>query len=47
MAMEARGYSGGEGRTRLHVLKIGLTDLAWLAGGLAAAIVLVMIGWQA
>jgi len=27
MAMEARCYHGGEGRTRLHVLKIGKRDL--------------------
>lgn len=30
MAMESRCYHGGEGRTRLHVLKFGLNDL-WAA----------------
>ncbi|NLB39379.1 MAG: energy-coupling factor transporter transmembrane protein EcfT [Clostridiales bacterium] len=31
MAMEARCYHGGEGRTRLHVLKFGAADFSALA----------------
>jgi energy-coupling factor transport system permease protein len=32
MAMEARCYRGGEGRTRLWVLRMGGADYAVLAG---------------
>jgi energy-coupling factor transport system permease protein len=42
MAMEARCYHGGEGRTRLHVLKIGRGDyIAYLA--MAALYVLLLL----
>ena len=43
MAMESRCYRGGEGRTRLHVLKFGKNDL-YAAGTMALlyAVVLVM-----
>lgn len=41
MAMEARCYHGGEGRTRLHVLKYGVNDLfALLAFLLMVALIL-------
>lgn len=43
MAMEARCYRGGEGRTRLRVLRMGASDLAALAGSavvMAAALIL-------
>lgn len=33
VAMEARGYAGGEGRTRLHILSMRPTDYLWLFGG--------------
>src|SRR5699024_8958337 len=38
MAMEARGYHGGEGRTKLRMLKIQKCD--WLALGLFTLVVL-------
>ncbi len=43
MAMEARCYHGGEGRTRLHVLKYGVKDAlaALVVLGLLAAVFLV------
>ena len=40
MAMEARCYHGGEGRTRLRVLKLSLDDLL---AALGVAILLVLI----
>ena len=40
MAMEARCYHGGEGRTKLHVLKYQRRDYVALAGG---AVILVLV----
>lgn len=45
LAMEARGYAGGEGRTRLHTLRLRSVDIAWLFGGLAAIAFVVGFGW--
>lgn len=45
LAMEARGYAGGEGRTRLHTLKVRAADVAWLIGGLAVITLVVGVGW--
>lgn len=43
MAMESRGYHGGEGRTRMKVLKLGKIDAAALTlAALAAAAVAVL-----
>ena len=42
MAMEARCYHGGEGRTRLRVLKFARRDL-WAALSVAALIALVVL----
>ena len=36
MAMESRCYHGGEGRTRLRVLKLGRND--WIACGVMAVL---------
>ena len=47
MAMEARCYHGGEGRTKLHVLKYQRRDYVALAGGvviLALVVVLRRLG---
>lgn len=44
-AMEARGYAGGEGRTRLHVMKIAGVDIAWLIGGLLVIILVGGLHW--
>ena len=41
MAMESRCYHGGEGRTRLRVLKITKND--WIACGAVAALLVVII----
>ena len=41
MAMEARCYHGGEGRTRLRVLKIGRED--WIAAGAMALLIALII----
>ena len=41
MAMEARCYHGGEGRTRLHVLKMQKND--WIAIGVTAALIVLVI----
>src|SRR5699024_5894690 len=41
MAMEARGYHGGEGRTKLRMLKIQKCD--WLALGLFTLVVLSLL----
>jgi energy-coupling factor transport system permease protein len=45
MAMEARCYRGGEGRTKLNALKFKRRDLAaaFITGGYVAAIVLVRV----
>lgn len=44
MAMEARCYRGGEGRTRLNVLKYGTNDVvAMLVSGLYFASVIVFM----
>jgi energy-coupling factor transport system permease protein len=45
LAMEARGYAGGEGRTRLHVLRLQASDALWLVGGLAVIVVLLAVSW--
>ena len=42
MAMEARCYHGGEGRTRMHVLKYSRLDL-YAVGVMAAYIALVVL----
>ena len=42
MAMESRCYHGGEGRTRLRVLKIGRAD--WIALGAVALLIGCIIG---
>jgi energy-coupling factor transport system permease protein len=34
VAMEARGYVGGEGRTNFHELRLRRTDYLWLAAGI-------------
>ncbi len=41
MAMEARCYHGGEGRTRLHVLKMARRD--WIALALGCALIAVTV----
>ena len=41
MAMEARCYHGGEGRTRLRVLRLSLNEL-WAALGVALLILLIL-----
>ena len=41
MAMEARCYHGGEGRTRLHVLKMQKND--WIAIGITALLIVLVI----
>ncbi len=41
MAMEARCYHGGEGRTRLHVLKMQKND--WIAIGATAVLIVLVI----
>ena len=41
MAMEARCYHGGEGRTRLHILKMQKND--WIAIGVTAALIVLVI----
>ncbi len=43
MAMEARCYHGGEGRTRLHVLKMERRDYIALAVGCAAVVLTVIL----
>jgi energy-coupling factor transport system permease protein len=45
LAMEARGYAGGEGRTRLHVLRIRAIDLLWLVGGMLMIVGLLAVSW--
>ncbi len=47
LAMEARGYAGGEGRTRLRQLRIGRSDLAWLTIGLLLIFSILGISWWA
>ncbi|MEW6398683.1 MAG: energy-coupling factor transporter transmembrane component T [Bacillota bacterium] len=44
MAMEARCYRGGEGRTRLRVLRMGAADFATLAG--AALLMGLALVWR-
>ena len=41
MAMEARCYHGGEGRTRLHILKMQKND--WIAIGVTAVLIVLVI----
>ena len=41
MAMEARCYHGGDGRTRLHVLKMGKND--WIAIAVTALLIVLVI----
>ncbi len=41
MAMEARCYHGGEGRTRLHILKMQKND--WIAIGVTAMLIVLVI----
>ena len=41
MAMEARCYHGGEGRTRLHILKMQKND--WIAIGATAILIVLVI----
>ena len=41
MAMEARCYHGGEGRTRLRVLKIGRND--WIAAGVMVVLLALIV----
>ncbi|HEB13169.1 MAG TPA: energy-coupling factor transporter transmembrane protein EcfT [Actinobacteria bacterium] len=45
LAMEARGYAGGEGRTRMRQLKIEPIDLAWLIIGLLVIFSIVGVSW--
>ncbi len=45
LAMEARGYAGGEGRTRLHELVLVRNDYLWLAAG--AALIALMLAADA
>lgn len=45
LAMEARGYTGGEGRTRMRVLKVGTADIAWLVAGVIVVAALVGVSW--
>ena len=45
LAMEARGYTGGEGRTRMRVLKVGTADIVWLAAGVVVVAALVGASW--
>lgn len=42
LAMEARGYAGGEGRTRFHVLRLARSD--YLAAALGALMIAALIG---
>lgn len=42
LAMEARGYAGGEGRTRMRRLRVRLLDVLWLIIGVL--IILAMVG---
>lgn len=46
LAMEARGYAGGSGRTRLHSLKITPRDVAWLLLGLLIIFSIVGLSWR-
>ncbi len=41
MAMEARCYHGGEGRTRLHILKMQKND--WIAIGVTALLIVLIV----
>ena len=41
MAMEARCYHGGEGRTRLHVLKVQKRD--WIAILVTAVLIVLVV----
>ena len=43
MAMEARCYRGGEGRTHMKVLKIGATDYCAAAVGISVALAALML----
>ena len=43
MAMEARCYHGGEGRTRLHVLKMTKRDYIALALGIVMVALTVVL----
>jgi energy-coupling factor transport system permease protein len=45
LAMEARCYIGGEGRTRLHELRIENKDIVWLMGGLAVIFLIAGSRW--
>lgn len=45
VAMEARCYRGGEGRTRMHELAYGASDYAALALTLALAVGLAVMRW--
>jgi len=47
MAMEARCYRGGEGRTRLHQLKYGRRDTLALLSMLALYLMILLPGWLA
>ena len=38
LAMEARGYQGGEGRTRLREIRLRRLDLLFLSTGLMVAL---------
>ncbi len=46
LAMEARGYAGGSGRTRLHSLKVTSRDVVWLLSGLLVIFSIVGLSWQ-
>jgi len=45
MAMEARCYRGGEGRTRLHKLQFHLRDLLAFLSMLLLYLVILLPGW--
>ena len=47
MAMEARCYRGGEGRTRLHQLKYSRRDALALLSMLALYLMILLPGWLA
>ena len=44
VAMECRCYHGGEGRTRMRVLKLGTADVLALAGGAVLCVLVVLLG---
>ena len=45
MAMEARGYHGGEGRTRMRVLRLGLRDAVAMAAMLFILAAMAHLRW--